>query len=146
MKKLQKSKAVLAIVLTLLAPGVLVVGVGCSGGCSIFKGAAVAEGSDPIVVHAQRAQNYALDTFNEFLLFEKENRALLNDPAIKAAADNIRANYKQWDDDLSVAIKAYQLARTQENANRMDMALSVLHQAIAIARHYIVTKSVTLTK
>lgn len=109
--------------------------------CQVFQGAPIDPGADRVVVFAQRAQNQALDTFDEFLAFEQENRALLNDPKVKAAADNIRMNYQKWDDDLSASIKTYQLARTQENATKLDLTLSILRQAVAIASHYLVTKA-----
>lgn len=144
MKKLQKSKAVLALACALLAPCALVVGVGFSGGCSIFRGAAIATNADPVVVYAQRSQNYALDTFNEFLLFEYNNRALLNDSGLKAAADKIRADYKKWDDDLSSAIRAYQVTRGQADADKIDVALKLIHEAVGIARHYLITKAATI--
>jgi hypothetical protein len=53
--------------------------------------ASVDEGADPVVVHAERTANYALDTFDAFLKFEYENRALINDPAVKGGW-----NSKEW--------------------------------------------------
>lgn len=143
-KKLKTLKAMLVIAFTLLAPGALVVGVGCSGGCGIFQGAPIATNADPVVVYAQRFQNQALDTFDEFLSFEHKNRALLNDPAIKAAADKIRADYKKWDDDLSSAIRAYQVTRSQSDADKIDITLKLIHEAVGIARHYLITKAATI--
>lgn len=141
MKKLQKTKTVLALVITLLAPLALVVAVGCSGGCGVFKGAAIAEGADPVVVHAERTQTYALETFDTFLAWERENRLLLHNPEVKAAADNIRVHYREWDDNLSSAIKAYKVTRSKENADKLDIALAVVSNALEIARRYLVTKT-----
>lgn len=137
MKKLQKSKAVLTVCLALLVPGALVI----TAGCSLFRGAPIAEGADPIVVHAERTQTYALETFDTFLAWERENRMLLHKPEVKAAADNIRVNYKEWDDNLSSTIKAYKATRSKENADKLDIALAVVSNALDIARRYLVTKT-----
>lgn len=117
--------------------------VGCSGGCAVFKGAPIAEGSDPIVVHAERTQGYALDTFDAFVRWENANRTLLNDPAVKNAADHVRRNYKKWDDDLTVAIKAYKAVRSKENADKLGTALTLISQGLDIARRYFLPTSAT---
>jgi len=140
--KITKLKSVLALSLALCAGAIA----GCGGGCAIFRGAPIATNADPVVVHAQRTREYALATFDAFLRWEKENRALLNDPGVKAAADNIRANYKKWDDDLGATIKAYQAIRSKENADKLDTALALMSQAIDIASRYFLTKTITPPK
>lgn len=144
MNKLKQAKMALALACTLLAPGALVVTIGCSGGCSVFKGAPIATNADPVVVHAERAQQYALATFDEFLAFEKNNRAAINEKAVWDAADHIRANYQKWDNDLLDSIRTYKAVRTQENASKIDTTLALIRQGLAIASHYYVTKSATI--
>jgi hypothetical protein len=143
MKTLIRFKATLALMAALLCPAALVVTVGCSGGCSIFQGAPVDEGSDAVVVHAERTAGFALDTFDTFLKWEYENRALINNPDVKSAADNIRKNGKQWINDLRSTTKAYKAVRSKENADKLDVALVIVNNALEIARRYLVIKAAT---
>lgn len=112
----------------------------CSS-CSVINPAPVAEGSDPVVVHAERTAGYALDTFDSFLLWEYQNRNLLNNQQIKAAADNIRANGKLWISELRVATQTYKAVRSQPNAEKLDIALAIVNQALETARRYLLVKS-----
>lgn len=136
----------LALCTVLLLPLSLVVTVGCSGGCSVFKGAPLAEGADKVVVHAERTQKEVLATVDEFLKFEKENRALINSKAVWDAADKVRDDYVKWDNDLLAAIRTYKSVRSQENASKIDIGLAALRQIAITASHYYVTESVKLIK
>lgn len=111
-------------------------------GCSVFQGAEIDPAADPVIVHAQRTRGYALATFNAFLKFEYENRAAINNPQVKTAADTIRTNYKRWDDDLSRAIRAYQSVKSQENANKLDVALLVIQSGLEMASHYFLNDAI----
>lgn len=112
-------------------------------GCQLLDPAPIASSADPIIVHAERTANYALDTFDQFLLWEHQNRALLNNAGIKGAADAIRKDGKQWIQDLRSATQAYKLVRSRENANRLDVALTLVNKSLEIARRYLLTKTAT---
>lgn len=144
MKMIIRFKTTLALIAALLMPSALVVTVGCSGGCSIFKGAPIAEGADKIVVHAERSQKEALATVDEFLRFEKENRALINNKAVWDVADKIRDDYEKWDNDLLAAIRTYKSVRSQENASKISIGLAAIRQIAITASHYFITESVKL--
>lgn len=109
--------------------------------CSIFHPATIDAGSDPIIVHAERTAGYALDTFDSFLLWEYQNRALLNNQAVKSAADNIRAHGKTWITELRAATQTYKVVKSQPNAEKLDIALGVVNQALETARRYLLIKS-----
>lgn len=112
--------------------------------CSIFKGAPIAAGADPVVVHAERSQKDALATVDEFLRFEKENRFLINNKAIWDAADKVRTDYEKWDNDLLAAIRTYKSVRSQENASKIDITLAAIRQIAITASHYFITESVKI--
>jgi hypothetical protein len=99
--------------------------------------ASVDEGADPVVVHAERTANYALDTFDAFLKFEYENRALINDPAVKGSADGIRKNGPAWIADLRAATRAYKVTRSQTDGDRLQLALTVVQAGLDIAKRYL---------
>lgn len=124
-------KKQIALLYMLVMSGFLV-----GSGCSIFRGDPIDADADPAIVHAQRTRNNALDTFNKFLAWEKNNRALLNSPPTKAAADLIRTDYKKWDDGLGQAIVAYSAVKNTENATKLDIALSLIQQGLQIASQY----------
>jgi len=107
-----------------------------SGGCALFRGEPIDAGADPYIVHAQRTRNYALDTFDGFLSWEKKNRAILNSPQTKAAADLIRADYTKWDNTLGEAIKAYSTVKNSENAGKLDIALALIQKGLELAAQY----------
>lgn len=132
----------LALCFILLMPLSMVVTVGV-GGCSVFQGAPIASDADPVVVHAERTANFALDTFDSFLLWEYQNRAVLRDDNIKKAADQIRQNGKQWITDLRDTTKTYKTVRSKENADKLDYALAVVNKSLEIARRYLLIKTAT---
>jgi hypothetical protein len=100
--------------------------------------ASIDDGADPVVVNAERTANYALDTFDAFLKFEHDNRALINDPAVKNAADGIRRQAPAWIADLRAATRAYKVTRSQADGDRLQLALTVVQAGLDIAKRYLV--------
>ena len=124
-------------IMALLSIALLAIGI---TGCST-----VDPGADPIVVHAERTANYALDTFDAFLKFEYDNRALINDPAVKGAADGIRKNGPAWIADLRAATRAYKVTRSQADGDRLQLALTVVQVGLDIAKRYLATSAAAAT-
>ena len=102
-------------------------------GCS-----AVSPGNDPLVVNAERTTELAVDTFDLFLRWEHDNRAVLASvPQIRKAADRIRMNAPTWLTSARSLTKAYKANRSPENRANLETALTVLRTALAEARTYL---------
>ena len=116
-------------ILVILA-ALLIVG---SAGCGTFT---VAPGSDPVVVYAEASAELALDTFDSFLKWERDNDATLRmvDPSIHKVANEIRDNGLRWIVELRDATKAYKASRTEPNRTKLQMAQQFLDLAIAELR------------
>lgn len=95
--------------------------------------------ADPIVVNAQRVRAVALEVFDGFMKAEKENDAKWRavNPAIHAAAEEIRRNGKTWLEDLTKATTAYQSNRTADGKSRLNRALAVVLSATSSAQEYL---------
>lgn len=112
-----------------------------STSCGLLRPAPLAANADPVVVHAERTAEYALATFDTFLLWEQQDRTLLNKSEVKAVADSIRLHGKQWINDLRTTTQAYKAVRSQPNADKLDLALTVVNRGLEMARRYLVTNS-----
>jgi hypothetical protein len=100
--------------------------------------AALQPGADPIAVRAEQSRSIAFLTFDTFLKFEYDNRALLaGTPEIHAAAEHIRVNGPKWIDDLTALIVVYKANRTPENKANLATGLAVLNTALVAAEKYL---------
>lgn len=114
------------VVLPLMAA---VLGAGCSS---------IAPGNDPVVVNAERTTRLALETFDLFVKWEYDNRAVLAKvPEIRQAADQIRRDGPSWLSSARVLTRAYKDSRTAENKADLETALVVLRAALERARLYL---------
>lgn len=102
----------------------------------------VAEGSDPLVVQAERTAEIAFETFDSFLKMEFANKeALLKiDPKIHETAEVIRRNGSQWIEDLRTATKAYKRARDPDSQSRLNAAMAAIQSALDSSQKYLEKK------
>lgn len=106
--------------------------------CLFVGCAAVQEGHDPVVVHAERTTALALEVFSTFDTWEFENRSVLAaTPEIRKAADLIRSNAPNWLRTARAVTEAYKQNRTEEAKLNLDMALAVLRAGIVEAQRYL---------
>jgi len=100
--------------------------------------AALQSDADPVVVRAQQARSFAFLTFDTFLKFEYDNRAMLaGAPEIHAAAENIRENGPRWIDEVTNLITVYKANRTPESRANLATGLAVLNTALIMAERYL---------
>lgn len=93
-------------------------------GCSFFKPAPIAEGADPVVVNAERAQRSSLDVFRIVTKWEFDNRLALP-PEVSQAVDQYRAKFPTAWNESRLALKRYkEVAGTNPNTiNSITAAL-----------------------
>jgi len=122
---------------------------GCSSGCKAGKGTlnpttgvydSEAQ-ADRVVVTAEKTAATALDVFDKFMQFERQNEATLAgvSPKIHQAAEEIRKNGRQWLTDLDNAKVAYQSNRTASNQVNLQQILATIQSAISSAISYMAT-------
>lgn len=133
MNKLKQAKTMLALACTLLAPGALVVGVGCSGGGC----AQLAPGQDALVVRAEQTAETALNSFLAFDALEARTRTVHGNAALTKAADEIRQNGVTWIEGLLAAKETYKASgKTPATRSKLLAAQAVVDGALAIATGY----------
>ena len=103
-------------------------------GCGTFT---VKPGSDPVVVYAEYSSELALQSFDLFRKWERENDVALVkiDPSIHQVANSIRENGKRWIVELRTAISAYKVNRTPEAKTALLAAQGFLDLAIQEIRN-----------
>lgn len=100
-------------------------------GCAFFgtmKPAAIAEGQDPVVVQAERAQRSSLDVFRIVTKWEFANRVAL--PVdVSRAIDRYRAEFPPAWNESRLALKRY-----KEAAGSNPTALNSITAALLVAQ------------
>jgi len=92
---------------------------------------------DRILYDADLAIATAYDALHGFVTFELQNRAALaSTPAIKQAADKIRAGAPKWFASAIAVRDAYAGNPSTENRTALQRALDILQQAISEANRY----------
>lgn len=97
----------------------------------VYAGDATLFNADQVIVGTY-------DVFNTFVTWEYTNRlALSGTPAIKQAADNVRAHGQQWIQSASALRDAYKVSPTADGKTKLLAALTVLQAALnEIAAYY----------
>ncbi len=96
---------------------------------------------DRMLYDADFAIATAYDALHGFVTFELQNRAALaGTPAIKEAADKIRAGSPKWFASAVAVRDAYAGNPSAENRTALQKALDVLAQAIVEANRYRTTQ------
>ena len=92
-----------------------------------------------IVVGAESFRDIALNTFDGLMTIEHEHEAALKslNPEIHTFAELLRRKSESWLDDLTAAKTAYQIARTAENATKLQAAVAHLDSAVVLAAKYL---------
>lgn len=110
----------------------------------LFSGCAtVQQGSDPIVVNAERDTQLAADTFDLLVKTEYDQRANIKainptlGASIKTGTDVIRRNAKEWLQSARVMTQAYKYNRTATNAANLQTAMATLAAGLSQAQGYI---------
>src|SRR5439155_27053234 len=96
-----------------------------------------------LFVTEQNTRAIALDTFDALMTNESHNEEALKsfNPAIHAVAEEIRRNGSKWLDELTAAIKYYQVARSAESGDRLKATLKVVDDALLNASKYLAEAS-----
>lgn len=120
--------------------------VGCSGCGALNPGTPDApspyvtttgEAPDRVLYNADFGIAVAYDALHAFVKFEFDNRAAMaGTPAIKAAADKIRAGAPGWFKSAVAVRDAYASNPNAENRSALQQALDVLQTAIVEANRY----------
>lgn len=80
----------------------------------------------------------AYSILNAFVKYEYDNRAALaGNPAIRQAADDVRAHAKQWISSAIAIREAYAANPTTANKASLDQAITVLQAALNEAVKYL---------
>ena len=116
---------VLSVSFTLLAP----TGCGTLAPEGAYKSDKALYVTDQLIVSA-----YA--TFNEFVLWEFQNRAALNNQDVTKAADKVRVNARRWIDTAINLRDVYSADPTPDNRRSLQTAIAVLRTAMAEAAGY----------
>ncbi len=143
-----KRIASLAVAVALYLGPVLTVGiiVGCGGGCAgkgqYSPATQTYDTNAPastIVVGAESFRDIALNTFDGLMTLEKQNEAVLKalNPEIHVFTERVRRESKGWLNELTAAKTAYQIARTPENAAKLQSAVATLDSMLGSAAKYL---------
>lgn len=108
-----------------------------TSGCGTFT---VKTGADPVVVWGEYSQEMALDTFDQFLAWERNNEtALLKlSPGIHDLAERVRKDGPGWINELDKAVRKYKQSRAPDDLKALLAAQIVLSTAVNQARTYLV--------
>ena len=104
-------------------------------GCNATLDPAGVYQGDNILYNAEKATTTAYKTFDAFLKWEHQHRAILP-VEVSRAADVVRLNAKKWIDSAIALRDAYATNPTPENRKKLDTALSILDAALAEAARY----------
>lgn len=87
-----------------------------------------APGSDPVLVRAQQVRSAAFETFDAFLLYEKNHRQELwsQSTTIKHVADKIRVDGYVGLNGLSAAMDTYREDRSDLQKGNLNAAVSFI--------------------
>jgi hypothetical protein len=103
--------------------------------------AAIAPGSDPVLVNAERTTAVAIDAVDTYLQWEFDNRETLSAiPEIRETADYLRRNAPTWFETAREITKSYKVNRTEYNRANLNTAMNVLNRAIIQAQRYLPKK------
>ena len=107
--------------------------------CLLMGCAAIAPGSDPVVVRAEQTTAIALDTFDLFLAIERQQEsALLKvNPRIHEFAELLRREAPQWFSTARALTASYKRHRTETSKANVGTIVSLLLTSIAEAQRYI---------
>lgn len=81
------------------------------------------------------------DVLQAFVSWEKNNRAAINNPDIKKAADSIRLGAPKWYASALAVRDAYAANPSTDNKNAVVSVLAVIQAAVTQASSYMVTVS-----
>lgn len=132
---MDRRKIMAAVCLALLAMAVLV----CPlfiGGCTSagqLAWAPVAPGADPVLVNAERADQAAFATIDQFMTYVNENREILPSEVITMEA-SIAAHAPTMFRELRAARAAYKATRDAVKAQEMEDRLSYVEMYAREAR------------
>lgn len=122
--------SLLAALASLLAANLLLTGCASLDPTGVYQGNQALYQADLVL-----ASSY--DALHGFVQWEYDNRAALNStPAIRAAADNVRAGAPQWFSGALACRDACQTNSSAANQAALQQALAVLQQAVLQALRY----------
>jgi len=124
---------VLAVVLTLVAGGLL----GGSTGCQLFATSQPSLAADAqFIQNTEQAIQLAIDAINAFVQLDGDNRALMASkyPSLHAVANDLRMNVPALTKAAEAALAAYKANESPENALAVNTALSAVQSKAASAR------------
>lgn len=122
--------------------GILFLAQGCAEMApdGVYKGDALLYRADSII-----PMSYTL--LHTYVQWEYTNREMLKGtPQIKASADYVRLNAKNWITSAMVMREAYALVKSDENANKLQASLAILSSALNEATKYMTAHAVTNPK
>lgn len=128
-----KTKLQLVPLLALLA---ILAGCGTLDPTGVYKGNKVLYDADQVI-----ATSY--DILHTFVVWEYQNRKLINNPQVTAAADNIRVNAPRWFASAIALRDTYKANATSANATALQTALALLHTAVSEANTWLASNWVT---
>jgi len=88
------------------------------------------EGQDPVLIEAEQLASNAELTIDKFLLFEQENRALINNNDVFLAAEYVRHNAPDWLLTLRQVTEDYRKSRTVENKDKLLSYVSFIRRTL----------------
>lgn len=101
-------------------------------------------GGDAFLYRADQIIVLSYSELDEFVKWEKNFRPLINDPKVKAAADNVRTNARQW---VSSAIALREAYAKVPDANVQDdlyKILDIITEAINQSFVYMAQHKITI--
>jgi hypothetical protein len=113
-------------VISLLTFVIWVSGLGCS---------AIAPGSDPIVVNAQRTMSASFDIVDAFLRWEHINRGKVDNEVTKAA-DDIRVKFPTSLEATKAVLRVYKETKSSDSKATLETWLATLREIESHARRF----------
>lgn len=123
--------ALSTLLLALLAPSCGPFLTGCAQLRNVFP--ALEPEADPLVVRAEQLAASSLTIVDAFLKYEKNNRAVLSNMSLKAAADNLRKYFPASYRDLRTLTKLYKENRSHQNKALLNLKLEEIRSYTATA-------------
>ena len=98
--------------------------------------APIAEGSDPLVVNAERASKISLSVFEAAVNFDHDNLLLMKEklPSVHEQVQTLRREFPPAYQAVRDATKAYKSSRTKAAADDLNVKLAALQKQEQVAR------------
>ncbi len=111
-------------------------------GCAICP--KISYNGDTYLLKADRILHSSREQLKDFIDWEQNFRSVINDPKIKAKAENISKNYKQWISNATKLRNAYAKIPDANVQDDLQAQLQVILDAINQANTIMANRPITI--